>query len=238
MYDPRDTPGVVEVVQQLRQKGLMKMGYFMVGHQGEADTVKCIKCFGKIPHLPGEEVSKCGECGRIKDTILQVYVPLLPQNVQRILPESLQGCLIVFHMCAECLPWDQEMDMDVSIYTPEQIERLELQDAGDVPYRPGVVDNIVAHETLDVVSGCEIPGMNESVLYLIHDEISDSRPSSCYFCGAPSYVQGPECPGPGWTLFANLEEDAVHDLMWGDCGTAQIWVHDSEPKFRLTWACG
>ncbi|KAI5552954.1 hypothetical protein TVAGG3_0235430 [Trichomonas vaginalis G3] len=238
------SPEAQTAFNRLESVGKARMGTFIIGHNGEPDTIKCSKFFGKTPCLPEEELFLCDECGEQKHLLVQLYVPSLPPNVQRLLPTELSDALLVFYYCLECLPC-MGNHLDVKIYHPEDIEKLKYCNINrDELEEPEIFDSYTTaftydHESLYTYFDNEkIDDQDSDYIVLELDKLrEDSSHSNCYFGGCAHFIQGDECPGPNWNLFLNIEEDEWNNFMWGDCGTAQIWVNSVEPNFVLTWSC-
>ena len=60
-----------------------------------------------------------------------------------------------------------------------------------------------------------------------------------YLGGYPVFVQGDDQP-PGTVLLMEMEESEASTNMWGDCGTAQVWMTtgDDYGRFMMQFACG
>jgi uncharacterized protein YwqG len=63
--------------------------------------------------------------------------------------------------------------------------------------------------------------------------------SGTWFGGFPLSIQGMERPTRNSRLLLQMEESEASTAMWGDAGTAQVWMEVGEDygAFQLTWAC-
>lgn len=238
------SPEAQKALNRLEKIGKAKMGTFIIGHNGETDTIKCSKFYGKAPSLPEEELFLCDECGEQKQLLVQLYVPSLPPNIQRLLPTELSDALLVFYYCLECLPYGGDQ-LDVKIYHADDIKKLKYYDIdrGEL-MEPEIFDSYTTAYTFDhesLFKYCHNEKIENEICDQIQDELEDLRDdstnSNCFFGGCADFAQGDDCPGPSWDLFLNIGGDKWNHFMWGDCGTAQIWVNSVEPNFVLTWSC-
>ncbi|EAY19043.1 hypothetical protein TVAG_247220 [Trichomonas vaginalis G3] len=228
-------------IEWFGKKGFTKKGIFIRCEKAEATKAALSKYGGKVPHLPGEDPSVKTEDGVQLELAVQLYVPELPENVQRLLPQELQDALILLFINTEDSP--ENGPMPVRIYHKDDISKLELADAKEDAHIESAI--FKSYEVIDTYndSGNDFLESMEEVDGLVVEElmheIRSKRDTNCYFGGFPYFVQGEASPGEGWTLLLNLQDDSYFSYMFGDAGTAQIWVNDSDPtQFDLEWQCG
>lgn len=253
MFHPEDEVDQ-KIYDLMKEKGVIKNAYALNGEQKETDEIKCIRFFGKAPMLPGEEHHTCHKCGAKLHNLMQVYVPSLPPNFQRLLPPAIHGCLLVFYYCHQCGTWDfnpKNEDMVVSIYSPDQFEKLQLVNL-ELPenFPSAVVNDYTLIETAN-------PEINE-FRYLIDDlvetdetHMSKAKMSDKFFkvlstlerIQMKSHFGGyhrvlnfnNSLPSPSWILFAELDENDWFEAGWSGSVLGQIFVHEYEPRFKVVF---
>lgn len=229
----------VSALNWFGSKGFVKKGIFIRATKEETTKAAVSKYGGVVPHLPGEGPVKSPDGSHDLELAVQLYVPELPENVQRLFPQNLQDALILMFVDTEDSP--ENGPLPVRIYHKDDIAKLELAPAKEegriesaifTSYEPIDTYNDSGNDFLEVMG--EVDGLVVEELMLI---IRQNRDTNCYFGGFPYYVQGESTPGDNWSLLLNLQDDQYFSYMWGDAGTAQIWINP-EGEFELTWQCG
>lgn len=83
------------------------------------------KIGGKFPYLENETIPECPKCHEIPMMVAQLYVPTLPDYIQRLFPESLQKSLVVLSVCPSCLGSEHYC---IHTYDESQLDNLIYHD--------------------------------------------------------------------------------------------------------------
>lgn len=229
------------IVDFFHENDMIKNGQFPVCDKTDSNTVCVSKFGGRVPLLPNEEIPKCS-CGKEKELLMQIYAPQLPENIREILPSKLHQSLICLYYCTECMESDEHLE--TRIYNAEDLENLSYgNEVADAKIESSVFTKFEELPTFDDSSNKymefdddDVDSLKvEELMYRLRHEVFEGRAS--FFGGFPHYEQGEVVPEGDFTFFANLEQDNSFSMMWGDAGSAQIWVN-TEGEFVLGWQCG
>ena len=238
-------------LEEARALGFVKKAYCVNCERNpEKPSDICISKFGGyIPCYENDEYLMCDDCNIELEVLTQIYVPSLPKSVKALFPSSLQETLIVLFICTECLtPYGGELT--TRIYYKEDFDKLVYKE----PKQNGIEQAIFkSFPEIELTFHCSDDAMQfPSKYFSVADGNSNTDFYSCiddlfikpklslsYFGGHPYYVQSDERPGPDYKLILSLCDDENNfSLMWGDAGTAQIWLrNDDSNEFYITWAC-
>ena len=240
-------------MNEARNCGFVKKSYRIKckKEEGKPSDICISKFGGYIPCFECDADITCPSCNVGLEVLAQIYVPSLPNPVKALFPSSLQNALIVLFMCTQCLePYYGELES--RIYYPEDFDKLvykpppsdimieqaifESFPESDLPIHPS--DNALEHPSKYLSVNEELDDMFDDM----YDSISSyyCQPQMSYFGGHPEYIQADDNPGPDYSLILSLSDDKDNfSMMWGDAGTAQIWLrNDDSNHFLITWACG
>jgi hypothetical protein len=235
----------------IREWGGIKSAFYPIVDHKDVCSPTVSKFGGSTCKLPSEAFpSCCGENHFIN--ICQLFIPTLPDEVQKLFPESKRNCLVVYQICSECLSLDAPI---VRLYSPENFEKLEYT-SSDLSIQPSRVLEWKSYESMmqelqltylsqKLVSEGNSSFFLESDPDKYHSYFFDTfrkhfeniHPKHNTNVGAfPNFVQEDETP-KGFIILANFEQDEVCDLMWGDAGTAQLWVktEGNNVELKATW---
>jgi hypothetical protein len=213
-------------------------------HAGDSATPRCIKFGGSLPHDPLIGYPLCPVCRVPTTHILTLYVPLLPRLIQELFPDDEKETVIVVCYCEQCF-----LEVPVFVYRGEEIDRLVLSanlgSRGRAFNEPRIVYDWQESKSYPDWSGFErlhLMGMTYEPGQVWRD-LFETKMSKCtgltYVGGFPEFVQGPENPTRESRLLMQIAESDGSTGMWGDCGSAQLWMEVGEDygKFQVTWAC-
>ena len=161
---------------------------------------------------------------------------LFPQNHEYVL---------VGYTCNSCYVAE-----DVQLYVDDEIDQLVYDDVPsdvDVFNEPRTVigwEKKFIYPTGLVDSGFDLPNREsykKDELYFIEEILENKRNQSelcTYLGGYPCFVQGDDSP-KNHVLLLEMEESEASTNMWGDCGTAQVWMTTGEDfgSFIMQYAC-
>ena len=185
--------------------------------------------------------------------VCQIYIPSTPKWFQEKFPINHRDSLIVVSYCNSCF-----LSIEAKFYTSDKLDSLVYEE--DV-YYTGFSTNYTFNEPRIVTvwtSGKMLPIFGNSILNEIADRNSIHREEldnqfsrfNCingpndenrtYIGGWPEFVQK-DCTPSDSFLVVNLSQSCSSTAMWGDAGTAQVWmenqVNDSFGNLITNWAC-
>jgi hypothetical protein len=211
---------------------------------GDCRNPRCIKFGGLIPHERAAGYPICRACRVPVAHVLTIYVPLLPPGIQEMFPEGDREHVIVVCYCEQC-----SLQLPVFVFRDEEIDRLVMSPDHVSFRRPFNEPRVVigwkearSRPDWGGVDQLKISGMNYRPANvwndLVEPEFNDSAVGT-YVGGFPRYVQDPARPTPSARLLVQMQQSRASTAMWGDCGTAQLWMETGENygKFQVTWSC-
>lgn len=211
---------------------------------GDNNNPRCCKYGGAVAHLPNEGPPLCPSCHTRFSHICQIYVKSLPEYAIEMFPEDKRDCLIQCLFCNTCY-----LELLVKTFFDEEIDKLVYTaDAliqGYTYNDPKLVIEWVTDYMLPT-SGSQkcITNELERIPYIINafdvaeKFNSEKNPSDTYLCGYPYFIQGDDSP-QGTELLMQFSQSEASTAMWGDSGTAQLWMAtgDDFGEFTLQYAC-
>lgn len=213
--------------------------------EGDTTNPRVSKFGGSYPYLPEEGTARCHVCNTDNISCCQLYVPSLPQFIQDYFPADKRDGLLVLSLCPECLGMD---GYRCSYYQDDVLDKLVyayIKNSDYDGFEPRIVESwsetkCFPNISVDIYSTLLTSKFGDYD-YDASDELNkeNNNPSGTYLGGWPEFVQSDETPD-GMTLLLEMEESEAATLMWGDAGTAQLWMSTGEDfgSFKLTWACG
>lgn len=225
----------------LRAAGLSKPGFSPVCESCDSVSPRVSKIGGAIPHLPSSGPAVC-KCGKIPEVLLQLYVPSLPPPVRALFHPSC--ALAVIHYCTECM--ESNFAPTTQLFTESELDSLVYSNGkADASIAPKVIREWREFCCVDFTSDAAYDAARNSEIDEIQmeelgREIGEKYVGGTYLMGVPRYEQGEYEVDDGFVLLANFEQDDNFSMMWGDAGTAQLWMKTGENfgEFRLDWMCG
>jgi len=223
-----------------------KTGFFPQCERLDSQNIKCCKFGGSFPVLRGSEAPVCEICGNQLELLLQVYVPALPDTILSLFPESKRENLYTIFYCTDCMESNQNL---VSFeYTPDDFDELvfvrpkadsKVESSEFSMFEELLTYDDTSNSFHEAFSSCNMDGYE----FETHmRQLRDSMPNGAktFLGGMPRYEQGEQIPEGECVLLANIEDDCSFSMMWGDAGSAQLWMKliDEQPKFILIWESG
>lgn len=202
---------------------------------GDSNNPRISKFGGSQPFLPDDGCTLCKECHCKCSMICQIYIKTTPEWFRSRFNPEYQDSLIVILYCNSYF-----LNIEARLYIGDQLDSLVYTE--DVVY-PGVV-NYTFNEPRIVTgwkSGKMMPIMGNSILNEmskshsfhyeeLHEQFSrynfvhgPSGGNLTYLGGWPEFVQSDSTP-PDSFLVMNLSQSCSSTAMWGDAGTAQVWM--------------
>lgn len=237
-----------KILEHFDSQNLTKKGNFIYCKKdASTQEIKLSKFGGEIPQ-PNTQgaVPKCSDCKKDLEVLVQLYVPTLPENVKSLFPDDLKESLIVVFLCPDDIPCQTQSNLLYKIYNQEQIKTLCYTKSNSNKIDCAVFNEYKEYDTYGDMLNVYLenyknfPEIDQVKVEELMWKIRASRGSKCYFGGFPYYNQSETNPGDDYQLLINLEDDNHFSMMWGDAGSAQIWVKKNadENRFLLTWQCG
>ena len=208
--------------------------------KGDTSNPRISKFGGCVPYLPEEPIPNCRDCHELYSMICQIYVPTAPDWFKNHFPPEKQDALIVFLYCNHCY-----IPVEGRAYYGKDIDRLIYSNDSSADYgcfnQPRIVTKWNDFKMLPPRGNDVITQIRSKYqLFNIEEKIesTDSPTHPTYIGGWPRFVQGDSTPNNSF-LIANFEESESSTAMWGDCGTAQLWISKGEDFGELysDWAC-
>lgn len=238
----------------IRQMGAIRTGFYPIVESGDVSLPTVSKYGGSICKLPNETFISCCEDERSFINVVQLYIPTLPDEIKKLFPESKRDCLLVYQVCNQCLSWENPV---VKLYSPKDFEKLEYSSSSNdfapsrviewKPYESMMYDLQLSNLSAKLISEGKSSFFPENDSDQYHEHFLEKTRShfekihprhSTNLGSFPDFIQDDETP-EGFKIIANFEQDEVCDLLWGDCGTAQLWIQTQGENVELkaTWAC-
>lgn len=218
---------------------------------GDTNNPRISKFGGVQPFLPEEGYTLCHGCQSNCSMICQIYIPTTPEWFQNQFPPKYRDSLIVIFYCNSCY-----LHVEAKFYTSDQLDSLVY--VNDIVYNGNYTFNeprIVTGWT----SGKMAPNNSN---YIIIKEIANryfnkSEKFKEYFSkfnflhgpkgndltyigGWPEFTQD-DCTPDDSFFIINLSQSCSSTAMWGDAGTAQVWmknpIGDYFGDLIGEWAC-
>ncbi len=238
-----------KILNYFQKKNLVKKGYFIFAEKKEFPLDTRINKFGGLVPVPknSKAIPKCKTCKKDMEVLAQIYVPKLPKDIVNNLPEDLKETLIVLYLCPEDLPIESQSNIIYNIYKFDEIPNLIYvkNNKSKNKIMSSIFNEIKIFDTfadtLNEYLNQEDKEVDQVQVEQFMEKVRrEYRKSKCYFLGYPFYNQSEVNPGDDYQLFLNLEDDENFSFMFGDAGSAQIWVKkkDEKNRFLLTWQCG
>lgn len=201
---------------------------------------------GTLPYLPINGPPLCS-CKKDKlQTVFSLYIGTLPCDIKNLFPKG-HEFVVVGYTCNSCYNFQC-----VKCYVDDEIDQLVYDDVTSsekVFNEPRTVVEWKENSMLPLGitdSGFSLPNMNmynEEELFFLEEILSDDfkshkNRSRTYLGGYPFFVQGDDSP-PNHVLLLEMEESEASTNLWGDCGTAQVWMTTGEDfgSFIMQYAC-
>lgn len=227
-------------LNKLNEHNFIKPAICFHCEKAKSEKIAISKFGGDVPVLPGEEnIAICPECGNQMEVLVQLYIPDLPQVLQRLFPYELQESLIVVFFCVENMPIEPQV-IKSRIYSKEEIPKLITLPQIE---NPGIESSIFREffpllsldESSNRVAETRDWDRTGRLFEAYHENF---QMYGSYFLGYPNFIQEESTPGIGWTYLMNLDTDDNFSFMWGDAGTAQIYISEQAPyQIHLDWQC-
>jgi hypothetical protein len=211
--------------------------------EGDCADPRCIKFGGCVPHDP-IGYPQCPICDVAAAHVVTIYVPMLPEPLQDLFPQDERETVIVVCYCEQCF-----REVPVFVFRREEIDQLVVSIGNPGRRTPFNEPRMVigwrmekSHPDPVGLDAVNIPGMNYRPSRVWGDVIEEKLErcaQGTYFGGFPEYVHYVEQPTPTSRLLLEITQSKASTAMWGDCGTAQLWMEVGENygKFQVTWAC-
>jgi hypothetical protein len=234
--------------------GGIRTAYYPIIEHNDVCSPTVSRFGGSFCKLPEETFPLCCFGSGSFINIVQLYIPTLPAEIQNLFPESKRKCLLVYQICSECLSWEKPI---VKLYFPEDFEKLEFSKS-QYSLKPSHVTEWKQYDSM--MYSLQLTYFSEKLIsegkpsfFLendpdkyhehffekIRETVEKLHPRHNSNLGAfPDFVQDDETP-EGFEILANFEEDEICNIMWGDAGTAQLWVRtdDDNVELKATWNC-
>jgi hypothetical protein len=240
-----DLSADVERLRALIADGTLELpAWVPLVRAGDSGTVRCIKFGGSMPHDPAAGYPLCPVCHVPVTHIMTLYVPLLPREVQEFFPDDERETVLVVGYCEQC--W---LEVPVQVFRGNEIDGLVMSANLGNHGRPCNEARVVVgwREEKSHPCGTGIEYMNlgglkyraSSLWNDLMEKENEQAGEGTYAGGFPNYVQDREQPTEASRLLFELSYSEASTYMWGDCGTAQLWMETGEDygKFQVTWAC-
>jgi hypothetical protein len=237
-----------QVIALLEGGSLIRNGYFPVVRRGDCSNMRCIKFGGCIPHDPDEGYPLCAKCRLPVTHIATIYVKLLPDELQAWFPPDELDTLLVIAYCEDCFS-----EVPVFRYRKEEIDRLVWSANHSSNRRPFNEARVVVSWTKkaglpsytalqDAPAATQGLRLNHDLWMLWETFVECGKYSVLtgrYAGGWPYYIQDSEKPTSASRLLFEFDSSEASTGMWGDAGTAQLWMETGEEYgvFSVTWAC-
>lgn len=220
----------------LVNNGLLRDGLFPVGAEGDACECGVTKFGGKVPRGHSDTPSMCPECGKMKEVLLQIHPPSLPDPLRELFKDERT---LVLKYCPECCPSGEE----VEVLAFDETFSIDYDEVSDPKIAPFLIEGFETKVVVDSSSENYFEKLDESGVDSLQAELfarrfsDDYHQGKSYFLGYPRYEQQEDNPGEPYIFFCNLEQDSKFSLMWGDAGSAQLWLRNNDgiPHFLLNW---
>ncbi|KAH0794071.1 cytoplasmic protein [Histomonas meleagridis] len=211
--------------------------YFPVVEERDSTNPRDSKFGGRAPYLPNDGPS-CKKCGEQLDLIFSLYIKSLPEEIQQYFPEDERESVLVGNNCSDgdvpCAYLYRKDEIDNLLYTNEESNFNEHRVVVGWEKSSMVV-------TSDEEFQKVYPDLSKWDYLLVGSIIDDAeeRGGGTYLGGYPVFVQSDEQP-EGTVLLLEMDESEASTNIWGDCGTAQVWMKTGSDfgEFEVTWACG
>ena len=230
-------------------QAMVKPHYVPIVEERDTTNPRCVKFGGVIPYLPesGAPMCRCGG-GRMAH-IASIYVGALPDEIKGLFREEDHDMLIRVALCTSC--W---IENNVTTFRGEELDRLcwapdEVVNIGSPFNEPRVTtgfETVMSPPDYSLFNGelSDHPAVRKvadrSVIpfLLVSDVLELDHDGSTHAGGYPFYTQDSERPAEDSVLIFQFEESRASTGMWGDCGTAHLWLSQRDyGKLELTWAC-
>ncbi|OHS95121.1 hypothetical protein TRFO_38638 [Tritrichomonas foetus] len=210
---------------------------------GDSCNPRISKFGGHIPHLPHEPKPLCNDCHGEYSMICQIYVPSTPQFFQNYFPPNRRDALILYFYCNNCY-----LNVKGKIYYGDDLDNLVYEYDKNFGYgtfnEPRIVTGwseglMAPMRSNDIVREIERKYCCSQIscdLAEFNDQFGP-KPRT-YIGGWPDFVQSDTTPDNSVFLI-NFCESEASTAMWGDCGTAQLWIGKGKDFDALyaDWAC-
>jgi hypothetical protein len=234
-----------EIKELIASSGLNRAAYIPVVRHGDCGNPRCVEFGGCIPHDPAAGYPLCPKCQVPVTHVATIYVGSLPDELQGWFPPDERDTVLVVGYCEQCF-----LDPPVFCHRKDEIDRLVFSSNfanAQAFNEPRVVERWIKKISLPDLSALEDVDMSSVIIQHGQSEIWEAVLGEAggtvvhgtYAGGYPSYVQGSERPAPTCRLLLELCESEASTGMWGDAGTAQLWMDTGENYgfFSVTWSC-
>jgi hypothetical protein len=223
---------------------LDRAAYVPVVSHRDCGNPRCVKFGGCIPHDPSAGYPLCPDCHIPLTHIMTIYAGSLPEELQEWFPPDERDTVLVVGCCAQCF-----QEVPVFRYRMDEIDRLVFSPNFAIG-RPFNESRVVEgwDKQMSLPSSSALEDLDIATVNLQYDpfqiwdavlEESSRVVRGTYAGGYPEYVQGSARPTPTCRLLFEFCESEASTGMWGDAGTAQLWMEtgDNYGFFGVTWDC-
>ncbi|KAK8892930.1 hypothetical protein M9Y10_030182 [Tritrichomonas musculus] len=206
-----------------------KTCYIPVVKHSDSSNPRVSNFGGVAPYLPINGPIFC-DCGDKLQTVFSFHIPSIPDEMKKLFPSD-HECVVVGNTCNSC-----HIHQEVKCYSDEQIDQLVYD---DVPSKRNVFNEprTVTEWKESFMypygvneAGFELPEKDsfnqEELLFIdefLHEKNYGNKDLKTYLGGYPCFAQGDDRPN-GHVLLLEIEESEASTNLWGDCGTAQVWM--------------
>ena len=208
--------------------------------KSDTSNPRMSKFGGCVPYLPEEPPQMCCGCHELSSMICQIYVPTTPDWFRNKFPPEKQDALIVVLFCNSC--YDH---VEGRIYYGKDIDRLVYSNDSYFDYgsfnEPRVVTKWNDFKMLPCSNNNAIDQIRAKYqVFNLEKKIEQFNPYlKTHIGGWPNFVQDDTTPNNTF-LIANFESESESSTgIWGDMGTAQVWISQGEEFGDLLsdWSC-
>ena len=233
------------ILESFHNKNLSKFSFFPQCNQDDTEDILCSKFGGKIPCNSEEELPFCLSCNEQHEILVQLYIPHLPQEIKVLFPIEYQECLFIIFYCTNCM--ESFINLNYKIYFPNDFKNLIYFsnkenfkiNSKTISYFEKKITFDDSTETFYNISH-EIHDDSLLIETLMRKYREEILIGKTYFLGNPRFEQGEVIPGEDFHFLMNFEDDSSFSMMWGDAGSAQLWmkIENNQFIFNLGWQSG